>query len=286
MIKRNKDKGHDIDGDRLLTGLAQKLIAAEEKDVDRMMGNPIHGAIKTNCVTLFDQLIAKGVNAYSKNAQEENSLHVAVRSKQLGFLRRLLESGAPTDEQNKNGATALFLACGANYTEAAQILLEFGANPDIATQNGSLALYSATNNDNLELVKALLERGADTNSKSAVTGNKSALHAAAGKANKEIIKLLVTHGADINAIDNSGSRPIDLVDLLEHRPEQAQKARDCFRLLISLGAEFKLQNEDNPSVRDRVAKELYSAILSEDITKGFDDVKATPSASKRSSLGL
>ena len=181
-----------------------------------------------------ETLLAGGADVHARSTGGFSPLMFAVRAGYLDMTRLLVEAGASPEETLFDGTSALVLATKNGHYELGAYLLDAGADPD-ADDQGWTALHEVkwTRRPNLGF----------NNPPPIVTGSMSDL---------EFIRKLAAHGADLNArmtkepqnryrnvLNRIGSTPFLL----------AAKAADIemMRLLVELGADPQLPNEDGTS---------------------------------------
>lgn len=149
----------------------------------------------------------------------------------------------------------LLVAAQEGDHEKAEILLEGGTNIDGSGDDGNTALHLAARYGREATVRLLLDRGANTEIKSAETGDswnikfrcgRTPLHWAAagfnsGASHKAVVKLLLENGADV-AAKNAGLRT-PLQDSIRHCNESFD-AVSVAELLLDHGAPINAQDED------------------------------------------
>ena len=187
-----------------------------------------------NNLAAAETLLAGGADVHARSTGGFSPLMFAVRAGYLDMTRLLVEAGASAEETLFDGTSALVLAAKNGHYELGAYLLDAGADPD-ADDQGWTALHEVkwTRRPNLGF----------NNPPPIVTGSMSDL---------EFIRKLAAHGADLNArmtkepqnryrnvLNRIGSTPFLL----------AAKAADVemMRLLVELGADPQLPNEDGTS---------------------------------------
>ena len=194
-------------------------------------------------------LLKGGADFRARSAQGWTALLFAARDGRMEVARALLDAGADANEhversgrpgrgggpggQAAGGASALTLAVGSNHYEIAAHLLDRGADPNAAhegwtalhqitwmrrpSQTSSAAPPGSGTMDSLELVSRLAARGANLNAR--------------------MTRRAPTGTTDFNMV---GATPVMM----------AARAADApmMRLLVSLGADPLLVNEDNTTV--------------------------------------
>lgn len=285
MTKTKKDPGFDMDGDTFLkAAIAQAQResgkpGAKSKDIDAMLGNPLHGAIRTNCMELFDVLLAQGVNIDSTNQYGDNTIHTAINQRKHNFLRRLIESGAALDKPDRHGRSPVFLAVTLDDNDALKMLLDAGFAPSSSTKTTSTAIHSAVVRGNEEAVRLLLDAGVAIDIPAPIHRNKTPLHLAAAYGRKAIIELLAAAGANLSARMDEGYLPIHCTKIQKYEsPSEREGGIAAFEALLEAGSPFELiETDDHFNSKDwnEAAQGLYSAHLKADIEDSLAGIKAT-----------
>jgi ankyrin repeat protein len=201
-------------------------------------------------VAAIEALVGRGADVHARSSGGFTPLLFAAREGRIGSVDALLRAGATLDE-----------ALPVRRTGAP------GAAPS-TPETGLNALLLAVENAHYELAGVLLDRGADPNAapqgwtalhqvswvrKTGVAGSNNPAPQGSGSLDAlDFVKKLVAKGADVNArvtrrprmgvttLNPIGATPI----LLAARTADA----DLMRLLVSLGADPKVTNEDGSTV--------------------------------------
>ena len=217
---------------------AARLLLDRGADPNRAEGwrgqTALMWASAENNLAAAETLLAGGADVHARSTGGFSPLMFAVRAGYLDMTRLFIEAGASAEETLFDGTSALVLATKNGHYELGAYLLDAGADPD-ADDQGWTALHEVkwTRRPNLGF----------NNPPPIVTGSMSDL---------EFIRKLAAHGADLNArmtkepqnryrnvLNRIGSTPFLL----------AAKAADIemMRLLVELGADPQLPNEDGTS---------------------------------------
>ncbi|HYR84603.1 MAG TPA: ankyrin repeat domain-containing protein [Terriglobia bacterium] len=242
-------------------------------------------AARTGKVEALKVLLAHGANVNAKESTRgQTALMWAAAEGHTAVVQALTERGADIPARSTGGLTALLFAVREGKIDAVRALLRAGADvnetitrsPSITRtsiagyalgqrpQGATSALVLAVGSAHYELASVLLDAGADPN---AAAQGWTALHqvtwvrrsgqgdnnpAPQGSGNMDSLGLvarLVAHGANVNArmtakadmgtteVNNIGATPL----LLTARTTDIE----LMRLLIKLGADPLLPNEDN-----------------------------------------
>jgi ankyrin repeat protein len=206
-------------------------------------------------VAAVQALLAAGADANARSTGNLTPLLFAVRESRVGAVRALLAGGAdvndtivpdasgqgsaPAPPPNSGaqgalfprGLSALIVAVGNAHFELAAMLLDAGADPNLGPQ-GWTALHELT----------LVRRPG--------TGSNSPPPPGSGEMDSlEIVRRLAAHGANLNARAGGRRKDTEMTYLnMNGGTPFFLAARTCdvdyMRLLVELGADPKLRNED------------------------------------------
>jgi len=190
-------------------------------------------------VAAVELLLKAGADLHARENGGFTPLLFAVREGKIDVVRTLLKAGASSSETlNKPrrggdptiGTSAVVLAVENAHFELASMLLDAGADPNAAAQ-GWTALHEIT---------WVRKPG---------TGSNDPAPAGSGTVDSlEMVRRLVRHGADVNArVTRKPSAGLSSLNTVGGTPFLlAARTGDAelMRLLVSLGADPKLPNED------------------------------------------
>lgn len=202
----------------LLVSLCLPLLAAAGTYEDLIR------AVDENKLEDVAELLARGADPNTPDAQGNTLLMIAVLKGNTGLVKLLLDAGAKPNLRNRHGDSAIMLASyqgfeglvrqlyvrGAEinhkgwnpliyaatngHAQVVQMLLGVGAEINSASDNGTTALMMAARNNHVETVKVLLKAGANPNIKNDSDG--TALGWALDRGYQEVAELLIKSGAD------------------------------------------------------------------------------------------
>jgi hypothetical protein len=195
------------------------------------------------------------------------TLNQAVQRGKLDIVKQLLNRGADINLKEEsgiipvsNGNTALHVAAFNNEKEIAKYLIEKGAKVNIRNKFASVTpLHWASMNGFDEMVNILIKSGADVSIKTIQFGleNETPLHWASTFARFDVIKTLVKNGANVNAGNMIGQTPLHN----SISSSEGKKGVDLHKLLISLGADKKIKDEDGETALDYAKKYDFKDII-------------------------
>ena len=240
-------------------------------------------AARTGVAAVVETLLSHGADPNAREAYRgQSALMWAASEGHLRAVEVLLKGGADVRARSAQGWTALLFAARDGRMEVARALLDAGANASESVEragrpgrggggggpatSGASALSLAVGSNHYELAAYLLERGADPN---AASEGWTALHlitwmrrpsqtsSAAPRGSGtmdslELVRLLAARGANLNARMTrrapTGTTDFNMVGATPVM--MAARAADAplMRLLVSLGADPLLVNEDNTTV--------------------------------------
>ena len=254
--------GHAAVVEALLAAGADPNLASSEGET------PLMVAARTGVVESVASLLRYGADT-DIDAREgwrgQTALMWAAAENNATAVAALAAAGATVDARSDEGFTSLAFAVRAGHTEAVEALLDAGGDINLTLPDGTSLLVIAVINAHYDLSVLLLERGADPN---ASDQGWTALHQlvwtrrpnryynnpvaipSGHVTDRELVEALVGHGADINA--RQTAEPSDRYRNMLNRKGAtpfllATKAvdRELMRLLLELGADPMLSNEDD-----------------------------------------
>lgn len=237
---------------------------------------PLMIASRTGRIEAVRLLIARGSAVNARERNEQTALMWAAAEGHVDVVRALLKAGADHATPLESGFTPLLFAVRGGHADTAFALVEAGADIDQAPRprrgggmtglgRGVSPLLMAVENGHFELAARLLDAGADPNEttsgysplhaitwvRKADSGDDNALPPPAGSgrmSSLDFVRKLVAHGADVNMrhrrrdqtlarLNRRGATPFllaaDTADV------------ELMRLLVELGADPSITNEDN-----------------------------------------
>ena len=269
----------------------------------------LHHAAWSFDLDLFQYLIEKGSNVFSKTKDDRNCLHLAAErgdlkickvvfqnynfdihardddertvfhyaalSGDLELLLFLIESGSHIFSKTKNGNSCLHLAAEKGRLKICRELLQkYNFDIHAIDDYGCTVLHCAAKSGDLELFQYLLASGSDIFSKT--KDGKSALHLAANNGHLKIcVALLQSYDFDIHPKDDDGWNVL-------HCAARSGNL-ELFKYLITKGSEVDSKTKDHANClhiaawngRFNICKELlekYSFNIHEKNEKGFDAI--------------
>ena len=269
----------------------------------------LHHAAWSFDLDLFQYLIEKGSNVFSKTKDDRNCLHLAAErgdlkickvvfqnynfdihardddertvfhyaalSGDLELLLYLIENGSHIFSKTKNGNTCLHLAAEKGRLKICRELLQkYNFDIHAIDDYGCTVLHCAAKSGDLELFQYLLASGSDIFSKT--KDGKSALHLAANNGHLKIcVALLQSYNFDIHPKDDDGWNVL-------HCAARSGNL-ELFKYLIAKGSEVDSKTKDHANClhiaawngRFNICKELlekYSFNIHEKNEKGFDAI--------------
>lgn len=150
-------------------------------------------------------LLRRGMDVNTTDAQGNTLLMIAVREKNRELARFLLDNRANPNKRNRFGDTALLLAALQGDEELVRLLLERKTDPNHAGWN---ALHYAAFENHIKVAALLLAAGMDVNARA--PNGSTALMLAAKRGHLDIVRLLVGAGAELNEIDSVEGTALDM----------------------------------------------------------------------------
>ncbi len=161
----------------------------------------------------------------------------AVQKNRANDVRALIAKGVDPELTDRNGETALIVATRAANLDVIEALIGAGAKVNKPSVYGDTPLMVAALAGNKRIVELLIKHGAEINRK-----GWTPMHYAATGGNNEIIETLFDYLADVDARAPNGTTPLMMAVRQDH-PETV-------KLLIKLGADISLRNDDGASAGD------------------------------------
>uniref|UniRef100_A0A2K6DYF7 Ankyrin repeat domain 44 n=1 Tax=Macaca nemestrina TaxID=9545 RepID=A0A2K6DYF7_MACNE len=220
--------------------------------VDKDGNTPLHVAARYGHELLINTLITSGADTAKCGIHSMFPLHLAALNAHSDCCRKLLSSG------QKYSIVSLF---------SNEHVLSAGFEIDTPDKFGRTCLHAAAAGGNVECIKLLQSSGADFHKKDKC--GRTPLHYAAANCHFHCIETLVTTGANVNETDDWGrtalhyaaasdmDRNKTILGNAHENSEELERARELKEKEATLCLEFLLQNDANPSIRD---KEGYNSI--------------------------
>jgi ankyrin repeat protein len=207
------------------------LLERDDVDIDLPSyfdGPPLHSAIDSGQQEIVKNLITRGVNVESKDAQGQRPIHKAIKLGLSDTLLALLEKKVDVTATTHSGHTPLELAMPIDskmrqksstgiwrkrevsgpltgYTPCLRILLD---SYSIEKINDGGMLFEAVKDGRPDIVELFLTKGASPSLRSAAFNQRIALHWAAEKGFDKIVELLLGYGSDATSQDIRGYTPL------------------------------------------------------------------------------
>jgi ankyrin repeat protein len=167
------------------------LLAADTRPVE-----PLFQAIQKSDVPAMKRLLAGGLDANARDADDTPALMAAVLYSDARCVKLLLDRGAAPNATDKAGVTALMWA----VPDVAKVKLLVAAGADVNAASKNLGrtplLIAASFPGSVPVLQLLLDHGANIHAK-----DRRGMHAlgrAALSADVDVVRFLVEHGCDPN----------------------------------------------------------------------------------------
>ena len=244
---------------KLLLAHQAELNAKTARGLNALMYAALYGHSK--CIT---PLVHAGLNVDETEYSVDNfnALMYAIkpldiaRFGQCDCIQQLLLNGANVNFHTGGNLdkTPLTYAAELNNLAVVKLLLDAGADVNMAeqTEDGMSPILYAAQNGNMEMVELLIERGAKLDRLS--QSGYSALVGAVGKGNTELARYMLDRGISPNfGRTYSGFSPLALA--------AAQGNEDMVSMLLSAGADWKIQDRLGKNAYDNAKNERVSAMI-------------------------
>ncbi|WP_454063011.1 ankyrin repeat domain-containing protein [Candidatus Nitrospira salsa] len=168
-------------------------------------------AVVQHDLALVKQLLKRGANMESRDAEGRTALLAAVANNSLEIARLLIEAGADVNAQDSQMDSPLLLAGAEGTLEILTLILD--ANPDFSVYNrfGGTPLIPACERGHLEVVQILLKTEVDidhVNNLGWTALLEAIVLSQGGPRHQKIVQSLVDAGADIHIADHDGVTPL------------------------------------------------------------------------------
>jgi len=181
-------------------------------------------AVKKDDAPVVSQLLKRGMDANSADAQGNSWLILAARQCSIGTLKALLDARAQIDARNALGETALMIGAINGHLEIVKQLLARQAR--VNPEGWTPLMYAAVKGD-VNISRLLLEHGALINA--TAENGFTALMMAAREGHRDLVSFLLAKGADPNLKTDNALTALGAA--------RAQKRNDIAELLVKAGAQ-------------------------------------------------
>jgi len=190
----------------LVVFLAASDAGGRDDDAD-LVGASARGDLES-----VRQLIGRGVDVDSRDAQGRTAVTAAVYADDLELVQALIEAGADVDIQDDMRANALLATGETGNVEILRAVLR--ASPDLTRTNrfGGTALIPAAHRGHVEVVRELVGTAIDVdhvNDPGWTALLEAVILGDGGPAHREIVRILVDAGADTGIADTDGVTPLE-----------------------------------------------------------------------------
>ncbi|MGV8118602.1 MAG: ankyrin repeat domain-containing protein [Candidatus Xenobiia bacterium LiM19] len=236
----------NVDRVKLLLSKNPKLVEVRNDSLH----TPLYNAAIGGNRELIEILLSYGadINAKTKNCNSVLSamtpLAWALFVRDNDMAELLIQKGADPNEKSWYGITPLEWAIAGKGVEDQKIvgmLISAGAK---INGRESRAMSAAISHNDISMVEYLLDSGADINAMDS-TGSKP-LEEAVSYGRLDIAKLLISRGADINAGDKCGNTLLHIAVM--------GKNTELVELLVSKGLDINVKNNDGRTPLDDALK--------------------------------
>lgn len=169
---------------------------------------PMSLAIMNGYEDLSLDLLERGADPKSCDADQSPLLSTACDYDLLEVAKKLLEKGADIDQANSKGKTCLHHACINQNFPFLELLLDHKAKLDLPDSDGATALHHALCLKNPALAQNLIAAGADVSLEHPQKNDY--LHLACLNGHDDIVKMLLLKKCDINSPGEDGNTPLHI----------------------------------------------------------------------------
>lgn len=225
--------------------------------IDQLGNTALLHAIKTTAkFSIFEKLLANGVNLHKKFFDGTYPIHNAAISGNVNILDIILRDGVCINLTDKGGFTPLYHAIKCLNFNCVKLLLSHGANLQSITIGNESALTYVAKKNNYELSQLLLPNF--TNIEERVR----ALCSAVDKKNIQIVKLLLANNVDPGFILSDGYSALHYAVNVG--------CSDILSLILDTGVDINLLDGDGRKIVVHAVISGRLDILKEIIARGAD----------------
>jgi len=224
------------------------------------------------------------------------ALHKAAMNGRVAVMKLLLQKGAQAEAFESQCSTALHKAAMVGATSSVKFLLDHGFIIEgRSSTEGNTPLLEAAHSGSTRAVELLLDSGADIKARN--NKGETALHLATFCLNVqdeatwgtsryprlELIKLLLSRGADFTIVDQDGKPVLHKVVQAADPPSRPAESNslstpraslrgdiDAIKLLLSLGADVNVRDNEGETVLHRAAHEWNLEMIQMLLDAGAD----------------
>ena len=179
-------------------------------------------------------------------------------------INTMVSQGVDVNARGTQNATPLFWAMQnlAGFTR----LLELGADPNVVYGDGGSIMRLVVQTKDTSYLETVLKFGGDPNLVASDMKNTPIFQAIGAPSEEKVINLLLEAGADINARDSYGTVPLMIA--------AGRGKFDVVYLLLTLGADYRLTDNNGVSLMDDIANSRGAMIPGSDGEKWQEKVIA------------
>ena len=218
----------------LLSILAVRLTAAEEKQVESQICASLRECAEVGDTRKLDELIRRGEVLELADKYGETPLFRAVRFRKIAAISLLLAAGANINTSNQDGTTPLMMAVlDQDYSLIKQLVVA-GADVNASDNDGdSVLIHGAVFGvkQTTPILRFLVSRGANVNA--AAKDGRTALIFSISSLAVENVKCLLTLGASVGAKDKKGMTAYGYTNELPIYNDAARSIQKQMRMALT-----------------------------------------------------
>ena len=169
--------------------------------------NLLHQAVTRGDFSAVRALLAAGVDADARDANNNTALHLAADTGRDVMVSLLIQATASLNVQNNDGDTPLHLSAESGHVTVVSLLIQATASLNVKNNTyGDTPLHAAAYNGHAAIVDALIAAGAGVNEQN--NDDRTPLHFGVRSSNVGIVDALIAAKASVNVKDVSDSTPL------------------------------------------------------------------------------
>ena len=169
--------------------------------------NLLHQAVTRGDFSAVRALLAAGVDADARDANNNTALHLAADTGRDVMVSLLIQATASLNVQNNDGDTPLHLSAESGHVTVVSLLIQATASLNVKNNTyGDTPLHAAALMGHAAIVDALIAAGAGVNEQN--NDDRTPLHFGVSSNNVGIVDALIAAKASVNVKDVSDSTPL------------------------------------------------------------------------------
>lgn len=126
-----------------------------------LANDALYGAVWRGRTEQVRTLVAGGLNANVRDADNDPLIHSAIWRNYVDIVRILANAGANVNATDSDGDPVMHSAVWRGHTNVVQVMVDAGADVDARESNGDPLLFEAIFRGHTDIVRILIDAGAD-----------------------------------------------------------------------------------------------------------------------------